>query len=126
MADILVVDDNVRLRTVLKDILSQAGHRVETASNGIEACERFKRLPFDLLITDIIMPEQEGIQTIVGLRRKHPDLRIIAMSGDGSDTACFYLEMAKEFGADVTLHKPFNRKQVLDAVDGLLGVQNPR
>jgi CheY-like chemotaxis protein len=124
MARILVVDDNVRLRAVVRDILTQAGHEVETAGNGIEACQILKRLPVDLLITDIIMPDQEGIQTIISLRRDYPGLRIIAMSGDGCDNAGFYLEMAREFGADITLHKPFSRAQIIEAVEGLLGVRD--
>ena len=125
MARILVTDDNVRLRTAIRDILTQAGYEVETAGNGIEACQILGRVPVDLLITDIVMPEKEGIQTIAGLHRERPDLRIIAMSGDGSDGASFYLEMAREFGADVTLSKPFSRAQLLEAVEGLLGAANP-
>jgi len=125
VARILVTDDNVRLRTAIRDILTQAGYEVETAGNGIEACQILGRVPVDLLITDIVMPEKEGIQTIAGLRRERPDLRIIAMSGDGSDGASFYLEMAREFGADVTLSKPFSRAQLLEAVEGLLGAANP-
>ena len=126
VARILVTDDNIRLRTVVRDILTQAGYEVETAGNGIEACQILERVPVDLLITDIVMPEKEGIQTIAGLHRERPDLRIIAMSGDGSDGAAFYLEMAREFGADATLSKPFSRAQLLDAVQGLLGAATPR
>lgn len=125
VARILVTDDNARLRAVLRDILTQAGYEVETAGNGIEACQILDRLPVDLLITDIVMPDKEGIQTIAGLHRDRPDLRIIAMSGEGSDGAGFYLEMAREFGADLTLSKPFSKAQVLKAVDRLLAAGNP-
>ncbi len=125
VARILVTDDNARLRAALRNILTLAGHEVETASNGVEACQILDRLPVDLLITDIIMPDREGIQTIAGLHRERPDLHIIAMSGEGSDGAGFYLEMAREFGADLTLSKPFSKSQVLEAVEGLLGAENP-
>jgi len=126
VARILVVDDNVRLRAVLRDILTQLGHEVETAGDGTEACQILKRISVDLLITDIVMPEKEGIETITTVRRNYPGVRIIAMSGDGSNNAAFYLEMAREFGADMTLSKPFSRAQILEAVEGLLGVRDPR
>jgi CheY-like chemotaxis protein len=120
VARILVVDDDARFRAGLQDILIQAGYEVETACNGEEACQTFKRLPVDLLITDILMPEKEGIQTITALRRVCPGLRIIAISGGGKDGPIFYLEMAKEFGANVTLQKPFNKAQILEAVENLI------
>ena len=120
MARILVVDDDARLTAVLRDILTQAGYEVETACNGEEACKAFRRLPADLVITDILMPEKEGIQTITSLRRVCPGLRIIAMSGGGQESPAFYLEMAREFGADVTLQKPFSKAQVLQAVEDLI------
>lgn len=72
MARILVVDDDPRLRAGLQDILTQAGYEVEIACNGEEACQAFKRLPVDLLIIDILMPEKEGIETITDLRRECP------------------------------------------------------
>jgi DNA-binding response OmpR family regulator len=126
VARILVVDDNARLRDVLRDILTQAGYEVETAGDGKEACQTLKRISVDLLITDIVMPEKEGIETITTVRRNYPGVRIIAMSGDGSNNAAFYLEMAREFGADMTLSKPFGRAQILEAVEGLIGVKDPR
>ncbi len=124
MARILVVDDDARLRIGLQDILAQAGHNVETASNGEEALQAFQNLPVDLLITDILMPEKEGIQTITSLHRMYPGLRIIAISGGGKESAGFYLEMAREFGADATLNKPFTKTQILDAVEELLTEKN--
>jgi CheY-like chemotaxis protein len=120
MARILVVDDDASLRAVVQEILTQAGHDVETACNGEEACETFKRLPVDLLIIDILMPEKEGIQTITSLHRDYPGLRIIAMSGGGQVSPIFYLEMAREFGADLTLQKPFGKAQILKAVEDLI------
>ena len=120
MARILVVDDDARLTAVLRDILTQAGHEVQTAYNGEEACKAFRRLPVDLLITDMLMPEKEGIETITSLRRVCPGLRIIAISGGGQESPTFYLEMAREFGADVTLQKPFSKAQLLQAVEGLI------
>ena len=120
MVRILVVDDDARLRAGLQDILTQAGYDVEIAGNGEEACQAFKRLPVDLLITDILMPEKEGIETISALRRVCPGLPIIAISGGGKESPMFYLEMAREFGADVAIQKPFSKAQIIEAVEDLI------
>ena len=126
MARILVVDDNARLRGAVQDILTQAGYETETASDGDEALQVLGRTPIDLVVTDIVMPEKEGIETITTMRKKYPGLRIIAMSGKGSGDFALYLEMAGEFGADAALPKPFSRAQILEAVESLVGAAKPR
>ena len=117
MAKILLVDDEEELRTMLKIVLESAGHEVEVAGNGQEAVENYSRHPADLVVTDIVMPEKEGIETIVQLRKRYPNVKIIAMSGGGGRPgAQNYLEMAKKLGANHALPKPFSKSVFLDAV----------
>lgn len=121
MARILVVDDEEIIRFTLRQMLEKAGHEVVEAVNGHEAMKSVKTSRVDLVITDIIMPEKEGIETIVELRRRQPDLKIIAVSGGGRTKTMDYLETAERFGADCALAKPLGREDVLDAVDNALG-----
>ena len=121
MVKVLVADDEDMVRMVVKQTLAKAGIDVVEAGNGREALEQQARDPADVLITDIIMPEQEGIETIVQMRKDYPDLPIIAMSGGGRIGATDYLQAAKEFGARHVLEKPFDRKELLLAVQDCLG-----
>jgi DNA-binding NtrC family response regulator len=110
---ILVVDDDDTVRRVLRRMLETAGYEVREAPNGKVAMLELSRQPADLLITDIFMPEQEGMETINALRGKYPGLRIIAISGVGGD---HYLKMAKFLGVRATLLKPLRLGMVLEAV----------
>ena len=121
MSHILVVEDSEDLRYIIKDILKKAGHQVSEACDGSEVSQYLAGDPIDLVITDILMPEQEGIQTIVQIRRSNPNIKIIGMSGGGKGGAEHYLEMAREFGANATMLKPFKKVQLLELVDKLLG-----
>ena len=121
MVKVLVADDEDMVRMVVKQTLAKAGIDVIEASNGREALEMQANDPADVVITDIIMPEQEGIETIVQLRKDYPDLPIIAMSGGGRIGATDYLQAAREFGARHILEKPFDRKELLLAVQDCLG-----
>jgi CheY-like chemotaxis protein len=124
MSHILIVEDDADLRCGIKDILKRAGHRVLEACDGSAVSPLLTGEPIDLVITDILMPEQEGIQTIVQIRHSDPDIKIIGMSGGGTEGAggaTHYLEMAREFGAHATLQKPFGKTQLLALVDELLG-----
>ena len=116
MARILVVDDEDSLRRLLKAVLERAGHEVTTAGDGFEAVRLVDAEPFDLVVTDLIMPEMEGIATIQQLRRLAPDTKIIAMSGGGRGSAGDYLDLVKQLGAAMTLLKPFTPEGLLDAV----------
>jgi CheY-like chemotaxis protein len=120
MKSILVVDDDAGVRELLRFILEREGYDVTEAANGKEAIRRYRRKPADLVITDIIMPEQEGLKTILDLRRSHPDVRIIAISGGGRYGLSDYLEEASAFGADETFAKPLDRGELLKAVRKLL------
>ena len=117
VVSILVVDDDETVRRVLRQMLETAGYEVREASNGKLAMLEFSRQPADLLITDIFMPEQEGMETINTLRREHPSLRVIAISGVGGDQ---YLKMAKFLGVRATLLKPLRLGTVLEAVKATL------
>ena len=120
MARILVVDDEELARFTIRDILETAGHEVAEAANGKEAIESQTAGPFDLIITDIIMPEKEGVETIIELKRDYPDLKIIAISGGGRTKNLDFLQLADEFGADKILAKPFSEDELLERVNDCL------
>ncbi len=120
MAKILIIDDDHHILIMTKKMLERAGFEVELASNGNEGLELFERVPVDLVITDIIMPEKEGLETIRVMKRMRPNLKIIAMSGGGKISADNYLDAAKIFGATRILGKPFSQKQMVSAVHELL------
>lgn len=116
MASILLVEDDEQLRSMLRIVLDRAGHEVQEAGNGKEALEIYSRRPTDLIVTDIVMPDKEGLETILEFRRSYPDVKIIAMSGGGRTGAQNYLELAKKLGADHILTKPFSNKEILDGI----------
>jgi len=116
----MVVEDDKSVRELLREILKRAGHDVMAAGNGKEALSLYKKSPADLIITNILMPEKEGLETIQELRRENPDIKIIAISGGGQIGPADYLEVARRFGAMRTFSKPFDRKELLKAVDDLL------
>jgi len=120
MAKILVLDDELSILLMIKKMLEKAGHEVSLALNGREGMELFEKNRPDLLITDIIMPEKEGLETIFELRRKFPELKIIAISGGGRISPDGYLPGAKLLGADMTFQKPLDQKEFLQAVSQLL------
>jgi CheY-like chemotaxis protein len=114
---ILVVDDESELREIIRHVLTSAGHRVIEAANGAEGIKLFASEHFDIVITDVIMPQKDGMQVISELRKKIPGLKIIAMSGGGHVPREQYLKLAKALGAHGVLAKPFNNKALLEAVD---------
>lgn len=120
MAKILVLDDELSILLMIKKMLEKAGHEVSLALNGKEGLELFEKDRPDMLITDIIMPEKEGLETIFELRRKYPELKIIAISGGGRISPDGYLPGAKLLGADMTFQKPLDQKEFLQAVSQLL------
>ena len=121
MARILLVDDDANLLLTHGEMLRRAGHQVVTATNGNEALRLAEQSAFDLMITDIIMPDKEGIETILTLRERTPTMKIIAMSGGGQVNANSYLTLAQRLGADHTLAKPFPASALLTAVNLVLG-----
>ncbi len=119
MARILRIDDDNSLRKIMAMALSDAGHQVMQAKDGIEGVACFRAGQFDLVITDLIMPKKEGIETITDLRRDSPGLPIIAISGDLKNSA-LYLQLAKQIGATRTLLKPFGLAVLQRAVAEIL------
>ena len=117
MPSVLVVDDQDQVRQLIRETLEQAGYEVEEARDGKEGLERYRAKSPDLVIMDILMPDQDGLETIMTLRQEFPDSRIIAMTG-GSDTVGIpnFLDVAKILGARRTLQKPFELKGLFDAV----------
>ena len=117
MAHILIIDDDVHILASLRDMLELEGHQVLDAADGNRGMNVLKKEQVDLVITDIIMPEKDGLETIMALRRDFPNVRIIAMSGGGEHIGqddC--LHWAKAFGAKQVLYKPLSRGQVLEAI----------
>lgn len=122
MASILIVDDDQQIRKLLVRLLEKEGHQVGVASNGIEAVKQYSGNQVDLVITDIVMPEKEGIETIMDLKRIDPQVKIIAISGGGKVNADHYLKMAQSLGAQETIEKPIEKNHLLKKINAVLKI----
>jgi len=120
MALILIVDDDELVRTFLNRLMEKNGHQTLVAENGKKAVEQYQQNQPDLVITDIVMPEQEGIETILKLKRINPEVKIIALSGGGKIPPSEYLRMATKLGAAKAFMKPIDNSRLMAAVDELL------
>lgn len=120
MSAILVIDDDASVREVVSEMLRLEGHEVTIAENGRDAIPLLSAHEFDLVITDLIMPEKEGIETISEIRRTDRRIPIVAISGGGRLGPGDYLETARYIGADATLAKPFARQELLATIEALL------
>ncbi len=120
IARILLVDDDDGLRTALRRALEREGYAVVEAGNGKHALDRLKETSVDLVITDIIMPESEGIELALTLHRTQPQLPVIAISGGGNWTPEFHLSIARQAGALHAFEKPFVVEELLQRVGELL------
>jgi len=120
MTRILVIDDEELARFTIREILETADFEVDEAENGRVGIDKQKAAPFDLIITDIIMPEKEGVETIIDLKQEFPDLKIIAISGGGRTRNLDFLKLSERFGAAKILAKPFTEGQLLEAVNDVL------
>lgn len=120
MPRILLIDDDAMIRHLVTAVLVRAGYEVVQAENGRLGANLFRAAPTDLVISDLIMPDHEGLELIAALRREWPALPIIAMTGIASRSS-LYLGMAAKLGACRTLTKPFAPKLLLSAVEELLG-----
>jgi len=116
MKKILVIDDEQPIRSLLKTMLEREGFDIMTASDGKEGMKLFKKEAFDLVITDIVMPEKEGIELIMELKKGYPDTPVIAISGGGRNSSESYLNVAKLLGAVAILQKPVEKEKLLTAV----------
>ncbi|MBT4089023.1 MAG: response regulator [Deltaproteobacteria bacterium] len=133
MARILLIDDDVSFQKMMKTVLVKAGHEVVTASNGVQGYQLFILQPCDLIVTDIFMPEKEGIHTIFDFKSEFPDVKIIAISGGGimaknidddvlqllnkGMESTEVLQLASDFGADEVMSKPIIIKKFLHLVN---------
>jgi DNA-binding response OmpR family regulator len=124
MAKILVIDDEPYIRAVIRLTLSQLGHAVVEAGNGAEGLNILRKSKFDLVITDIVMPEKEGLEVLMELQRAKDPVGVIAISGGGRGSAMDYLHTATLLGAKQVLTKPFNTEVLLAAVNEVLADQN--
>lgn len=117
---LLVVDDNEDMRQSMKRLLEHLGYQVEIAANGARAIEMQPRVAAQVLITDIFMPDTDGLETINQFKAAFPEVKIIAMSGGGAALReADYLSTASVAGADAVLRKPFSKESLLEALHGL-------
>lgn len=116
MARILIIDDESQIRSMLRLMLERVGYEVIEAADGLEGIRQYRDNPADLIITDLIMPNKDGIGMIIDLKKEFPQVKIIAMSGGGVNRPEGYLDGAKKLGAARTLTKPIDRDEMLDAV----------
>jgi len=116
MARILIIDDESQIRSMLRLMLERVGYEIAEAPDGIEGIRRYRENPADLIITDLIMPNKDGIGMIIDLKKEFPKVKIIAMSGGGVNRPEGYLDGAKKLGATRTLTKPIDREEMLKAV----------
>ena len=119
MARILVIDDDPGMRDFLDEALTAAGHEVFSAANGREGVVLFRAHPAELVLSDMLMPEQEGFETIQQLRAIRPTIKLIAMSGAPAEWKV--LQMAQKIGANATLRKPFSPEELVCTLDQVLG-----
>ncbi len=117
MARILVIDDDESIQVMLRLMLERAGHEVVEAADGDQAIRLFRKQAANLIITDLLMPEKEGLVAIWELKREHPGLKVIAMSGASIEE---YLGWAKKLGVQRAFKKPFDNAEMLKAVEDLL------
>ena len=120
MARILIIDDDEKFLKMFQQMLERAGHEIMTAPNGKVGTKLFRKDPTELIITDIFMPEKEGIETIIELKNEFPTVKIIAISGGGRKGNFKYLEAVEALGASRTFSKPFERQEMLEAIEELV------
>jgi DNA-binding NtrC family response regulator len=122
LARVLVIDDEENIRTMVQQMLKRAGYDASSAADGSEGIRLQREKPADLVITDLIMPGQEGLETIMEIRRSFPKTKIIAISGGGHAGVLDFLPIATQLGALRTLPKPFTHQQLLALVKEVLAL----
>ncbi|MDF1560470.1 MAG: response regulator [Bacteroidales bacterium] len=120
MAGVLIVEDDADLREMLRDALEKRKFTVITAANGREAIARFRPSVIDLVVTDLLMPEEDGLMVIMKIRELKPSVKMIAISGGGKAGPGSYLLMASTLGADHVFSKPFLPSELLQKVREIL------
>lgn len=120
MGRILVIEDDPQVRAALKQLLVRHGHEVDTAGDGQAGLDRFSEARHDLIVTDIILPEKEGVAMMVDLHREFPQTKVVAISGGGRFPPEIYLEMAEAVGALATFSKPFDYAKFMTTIEEIL------
>ena len=120
MANILVIDDESEVRYAIRAVLEDQGHAVSEAETGTAGLAAIEDKPFDLVICDIIMPDKEGIETIVEIKQRLPKQKIVAISGGGRIKKEDYLAVASAVGATYTVSKPFDADTLTEMVSAIL------
>ncbi len=123
MPGVLIIEDDNELREMLKAALSRIDIEVQEASNGREALKQFKPNVTDLVVTDVIMPEEDGLKVIMKMKELKPGIKIIAISGGGKAGPGSYLQMAKTLGADRVFSKPFSVSDLISEISSLLRLE---
>lgn len=113
MARILIVEDSKDFRSLLQARLEMEGFEVAAASSGADALQVMARQPADVIVTDVFMPDKDGLETILEMRARYPEARIVAMSGWQSSRGVDYLRVAREIGAAHILRKPFDLEEMV-------------
>ena len=122
MSDILIIDDDSEFREMLKTMMEMEGFNVATAEDGKIGVDLYRLKPTDLIVTDIVMPNQEGVETIYFLQKEFPDVKIIAVSGGGRGKASDYLDSIKRLDSvKGTFQKPFNMDEFVNKVREVIG-----
>ena len=114
---VLVVDDDVSVRELVRALLSQGGYDVREAADGELALSSLANEHFDIVLVDILMPRKEGLETIIELKQRFPGMIVFAMSASGQRKGHDFLSIAKKFGADGILQKPFSPDELLALVN---------
>ncbi len=126
MIRLLVVEDNDDFRFIVCEMLADLDYQVFTATNGAQALAVLESQTVDIVLTDMIMPDKEGLETVQEIRRKYPMIKIAAMSGGGRVNANNYLDLAKRLGASVTFEKPFRAQELLLGLERIVSERNKR
>lgn len=126
MKRILVIDDDTQVRGMLRAVLQDAGYEVIEAEDGNRGLRLFRDNEVHLIITDIIMPDKEGLETIMDVKKESPDVRIIAISGGARVGPFSYLTLAEKFGAHRVFSKPLPMQELLEAIEELLHSEDRR
>jgi CheY-like chemotaxis protein len=122
MANILIVDDEAQMRKLVRLMLAGGGHDVMEAASGVEALKLLKNKAVDLVITDIVMPDMDGLELIKEIKKIAPAQKVLGVSGGGQNGPDLYLQLAMKFGADRIMLKPFKAKDLLETAAAM--VQN--
>lgn len=120
MPPILIIDDDPQINTLLQDVLEFEGYQVITAQRATEGLHHLETTTVDLVITDVLMPDKEGLETIRELRQRFPQTKILAISGGLTKSGVDVLEIAKRLGANSVLPKPFDVQDLIKSVRSLL------